>query len=463
MSFTPRKRTFVAPPAASLVLDRDYAKQVAAKRTPRRGDAPEESKMSEDEARRFKALAQRRRHQARVAEANGGAPLSVDEQLDDHDDEAVLHLSEHLYDRRALVDFQRANDRALMEADRKQLGLAEGKQRADFVLTHYSASGHRKPGGGGDVTPRSGRRAPGGGSKKLLTLRGGPVDDTLVATLPTKEQGSSAGAVGSARGVSPARGGPTQSAPGTTTAADAGGQDGGGCEGFSGTSADDADRWMHDHFEEAPHLLRGLKKLMRAKEFARTCLEDTFYNAQAFFATVGTADAMAEGIVPSVTRADYIFALDPRFVDYVGADFVREVMEDAAVDPVLLTEEEMRAAIGPIATEAWECAAREVAQERAKEQQRRGSQSMNASPINASLPPPAPTAAASASASADIDEGAMCFVLRFGTQARATELRKLERRLRNATDALYDAQIQALRDEAISNILLADQERGIVR
>jgi hypothetical protein len=334
---TPRRTGAVAPPGASL-LDRDVTKLVAAQRTPRRGPPPgdDTSRMSNAELERYTQLERRKRHRARVAEGGSGMTVSQENASKDQDDAAVLHLGEHLYDLGALAEFQRANDAALRDADRRLLRLSGSRQRSDFVLEHYQAK-------------KSPRKAMMPSPRKKLELRdASAVVHVAVAQQPEEPSGSI--------GIASRRQVVGKATPAATTAPPA-----------DGPSDVEADEWMQQHRDDAPHMYQRLRELLRAKEYCQTAVEDLFYAASTAFNSVTAADTMRDGPASNLSAADFVFAIDPRLVDFVTADFVREVMDNAAIDVIFLSEEELAEAIGGEGVATWAAAAEEVVQEHARQ------------------------------------------------------------------------------------------------
>lgn len=306
MSWTPRK-TMVAPPASSIRLDGDAVKQIAAKRTPRRGMADEERMSPEEQARR-KEIQRRRQRLARQAESSGGqVPLDALEREDEN--EAVAHLPDHLYDLHALVDHQRGTDKALLEADAKLCQLET--KRSAFVQAHYSTDGTR------------------------LTLKGPAatrgVIDAEYADLAASDEMSD-----------------TQRSHDHDET-----QRGGGRRSRRQSVAD-----MHgsdvDWKTVEPYRTQ-LADIEGRYEFATSVLEDLFYAANDHFRRPGAGD--------------YIFALDPRFVYDLTSDAVREMMDETKIDVVFTSDDELLDAIGTHGIATWRTAAEEVVELERKAQE----------------------------------------------------------------------------------------------
>ena len=384
-------------------------------------------------------------------------------------------------------------------ADQRLLTLVGSKSRLDFVRAHYdlrsSAAATEKAAsttaGASTTTPRYGRRAaPDTASATSGSGRQQPGSSTndVGATTTIRSgrrgvrlelKGTNTGAATVARGgLHAAAGSPSspthhhaavaahaQTSPQhsvvTNDAAGAGTDTGdfGSSEGASALLGPaEADAWMKQHSAEAPHMYARLLELERSKAMAATAIQDLFYNAQTFFASVTPELAQVPGATSTLTLADFVFAVDLQVVDAASPDTVRELMERNCIEQVFLVDDEYEAPLGRDALLQWRDGARAAAQQRMRREQRErsnpntpGNPALLAGGVNFD------------SAGADDSEGMMVFTLRYGTHARVSELRRLEARITQALAAGFDAQIQALRDEALTTILLSEQEQGIVR
>jgi hypothetical protein len=448
---------------ASLRLDRDPIKFIAAKRTPRRKPLNRVEELSPDEKEKLRELEQRRKRLARIQEASG-TTLTIDDVTEDAELEAVLHLPEHHYDRRALARFQRANDALLLNADQRHCRIDGSGARSFFVQDFYIKSGT-----GVQDSPSSTPRGP--GSARL-------------GTLPKLKLKATARTIGSASDPSSGALGEDESKPLPASARRP--NDGGtgrvrlssnptnqpNSHGSSMPSDEQVLQWMRDHASEPPFLWKRYTEICEHASYCDGVVDDIFARARdaficreavdPWFGREGPPTALSQlpgvasfhrktsgnnlllgdgALLALVAAGDFIFAVDPKFAELLSQDFVRELMENCNVDVVFLSDDEYAVALGKEAYDAWSEAAAHLAVETQKAAQER-----KASTVTNEQAP-------------DLDllaDGPMTFVIRRATQSNAAELRRVERKMRELVSRHFTAQIEGIKEESIGTILMSD-------